>query len=205
MWGKIIIPMYRLWLHSLYGLYGPRCPLSPKREINLISLSLLLFFPWILSTRLCCAMFCCDDIISSKLILMVYLPIWSVLVDHESLFTNVISSQCMVFLPIIFSLLDMHWDNHIIGPGSVKLPWRIYRTMYELLWIMVFGHEWGDLPVIFNHWQITSQLTKKSLFTVMIVLFYFLQDILCPEQTILLKTIIDCSFPHCHQGRSFLT
>ena len=40
MWGKIIIPMYRLWLHGLYGLYGPRCPLSPKRPINLISLSL---------------------------------------------------------------------------------------------------------------------------------------------------------------------
>ena len=40
MWGKIIIPMYRLWLHCLYGLYGPRCPLSPKRPINLISLSL---------------------------------------------------------------------------------------------------------------------------------------------------------------------
>ena len=39
MWGKIIILMYKLWLHSLYGLYGPRCPLSPKRPINLISLS----------------------------------------------------------------------------------------------------------------------------------------------------------------------
>ena len=38
MWGKIIIPIYRLWLHGLYGLYGPRCPLSPKRPINLISL-----------------------------------------------------------------------------------------------------------------------------------------------------------------------
>ena len=41
MWGKIIIPMYRLWLHGLYGLYGPRCLLSPKRPINLISLSWL--------------------------------------------------------------------------------------------------------------------------------------------------------------------
>ena len=40
MWGKIIIPMYRLWLHGLYGLYGPWCPLPPKRPINLISLSL---------------------------------------------------------------------------------------------------------------------------------------------------------------------
>ena len=40
MWGKIIIPMYRLWLQDLCGLYGPQCPLSPKRSINLISLSL---------------------------------------------------------------------------------------------------------------------------------------------------------------------
>ena len=40
MWGKIIIPMYGLWLNGLYGLYGPRCPLSSKRPINLISLSL---------------------------------------------------------------------------------------------------------------------------------------------------------------------
>ena len=42
MWGKIIIPMYKLWLNGLYGLYGPRCPLFSKRPINLISLSLSL-------------------------------------------------------------------------------------------------------------------------------------------------------------------
>ena len=29
-WGKIMIPMYRLWLHVLYGIDGPRCPLSKK-------------------------------------------------------------------------------------------------------------------------------------------------------------------------------
>ena len=38
-----MIPMYRLWLHSLYGLHGPRWPLSPKRLLNLITHSLLLF------------------------------------------------------------------------------------------------------------------------------------------------------------------
>ena len=42
MWGKIIIPMYRLWLHGLYGLYRPWCPLSPKRLINLISLLVII-------------------------------------------------------------------------------------------------------------------------------------------------------------------
>ena len=40
MWGKIMIPMYRLWLHGLYGLYGPRRPLSPERLLNLITHSL---------------------------------------------------------------------------------------------------------------------------------------------------------------------
>ena len=47
MWGKIIIPMYRLWLNGLYELYGPRCPLFSKRPINLISLSLSLLRSWV--------------------------------------------------------------------------------------------------------------------------------------------------------------
>ena len=37
MWGKIMIPMYRLWLR---GLYGPHCPLSLERPLNLITHSL---------------------------------------------------------------------------------------------------------------------------------------------------------------------
>ena len=44
MWGKIVIPIYRLWLHGLYGLYGPRNPLSPERPLNLITQSLTR--PW---------------------------------------------------------------------------------------------------------------------------------------------------------------
>ena len=40
MWGKIMIPMYRLWLHGLYGLYGPCCPMSAERLLNLITHSL---------------------------------------------------------------------------------------------------------------------------------------------------------------------
>ena len=68
---------------------------------------------------------------------------------------------------------------------------KIYRIMHELPWIMIFGHEWSDLPMIFmsdevtseNHWQITSRVTRKSLFMVTNVLFYFLQAILCSEHT----------------------
>ena len=40
MWGKIMIPMYRMWLQGVYGLYGPRCPMSPERMLNLITHSL---------------------------------------------------------------------------------------------------------------------------------------------------------------------
>ena len=47
-----------------------------------------------------------------------------------------------------------------------------------------------------NHWQITTRVTKKSLFTVTNVLFYFLHAILCLEYTILLQTIIELWFPH---------
>ena len=36
-WGKIMIPMYRLRLRGLYELYGPHCPLSPERPLNLIT------------------------------------------------------------------------------------------------------------------------------------------------------------------------
>ena len=77
--------------------------------------------------------------------------------------------------------------------------------MHELPWITIFGHEWGDLQMIFmsdkvtseNHGQITSPVTKKSLFMVMSVLFYFLHVILSIEHTIPLQTIIDRSFRHC--------
>ena len=56
-----------------------------------------------------------------------------------------------------------------------------------------------------NHCQITSRVTKESLFTVTNVLFYFLHAILCFEQTISLCTIIDRSFRRCRLGWSFLT
>ena len=85
--------------------------------------------------------------------------------------------------------------------------------MHELPWITIFCHEWGDSAMIFtsdevtseNHCRIASRVTKKSLFTVTNVLFYFLHAILCHEHTNTLRTIIERSFRHCCQGRPFLT
>ena len=84
--------------------------------------------------------------------------------------------------------------------------------MHELPWITIFcqvgrfgndfqewrRHEWKSLPNrLMSH--------NKSLFTVTNVLFYFLHAISCHEHTNPLKTIIERSFRHCCQGRSFLT
>ena len=49
-----------------------------------------------------------------------------------------------------------------------------------------------------NYCQIASWVTEKSLFTVMNVLFYFLDAILCPEHIIPLKTIVYGWFRYCH-------
>ena len=33
----------------------------------------------------------------------------------------------------------------------------MYRIMHELLWIMIWGHEWGDLPIIFPSDEVMSE------------------------------------------------
>ena len=69
-----------------------------------------------------------------------------------------------------------------------------------------FGNDFtSDEVTSENHCRIASRVTKKSLFTVTNVLFYFLHAILCHEHTYPLRTIIECSFRHCCQWRPFLT
>ena len=62
------------------------------------------------------------------------------------------------------------WTWQIIYNGcNFTVCVIIYKIMHELSWIMiVFGHTWSDLPMIFtsdevtseNHWPIASQVTK---------------------------------------------
>ena len=93
---------------------------------------------------------------------------------------------------------------------------RCIADIWNNAWLTVnndFSHEWGDSSMNFTSnevtreepWKITSRVTKKSLFTVSNVLFYFLHAVLCSERTIPLKTIIDRSFCNWHQEQSFLT
>ena len=50
------------------------------------------------------------------------------------------------------------------------------KMIHLLLLITIWGHSWGNLPMIFTrdekHWQITSLMTPKSLFTVTHALFF---------------------------------
>ena len=58
-----------------------------------------------------------------------------------------------------------------------------------------FGHEWGDLPIVFTSDEITTEIHwKKHEWPKIVtygtnVLFYFVHAILCPGHTIPLKTI----------------
>ena len=98
----------------------------------------------------------------------------------------------------------------VIVSGNKSLPvWikkhcNIYRIMYELTWITMFGHEWGDLPMCENHWQIASRVGKKSLVTVTNVFFLFLTHCLMSWIHNSARTTIGCSFRHYCEGRSFL-
>ena len=136
MWGKLIILMYRLWLHGLYGLYGPRCPLSPKRPINLFSLSLswttLLMTERALWVSLCqpiCVLSITNLKIADKslvsidprilyielLYIYLYLPVWciTIVVPQVPLF-----KKLLFFYTPVFSI--MVWRCPSVRP-SVRL------------------------------------------------------------------------------------
>ena len=75
-------------------------------------------------------------------------------------------------------------------------------------WVTVNNDFFSRVRRLGNHFHSSLPnrltLTKKSLFTVTNVLFYFLHAILCHEHTNPLRTIIDRSFRHCCHGRPFL-
>ena len=88
----------------------------------------------------------------------------------------------------------------------------IYKLMYTLLWRIILSWvRWftmiftSDEVTSENHCESPHKWQKKSLFMITHTLSYFLYAILCPEHANVLKTIINHSFHHCHQRRSFLT
>ena len=91
---------------------------------------------------------------------------------------------------------SLNWAVPFITILEIKN--NVWVTMNNDFW----GHEWGDLPIIFtsdevtseNHWQIASRVTQKSLLMVTNALFYFLHTIWCSEHTIPLKQLSFADF-----------
>ena len=102
----------------------------------------------------------------------------------------------------------MFWQTKAIHGENIKKD-----IMHNNAWVTVnndflslFGNVFtSDEVTSENQYRIASLVTKKSLFTITNVLFYFLHAILCHEHTNPLRTIIERSFRHCCLGRPFLT
>ena len=106
-------------------------------------------------------------------------------------------SDCVIIM-ISLSRILLEGTNCIIicNENDHDIKNNVWVTLTNDFWVM------SDLPIIFtsdevtseNHWQITSQVTQKSLFMVTNVLFHFLHAILCPEHTMPLKQLLIADF-----------
>ena len=95
-----------------------------------------------------------------------------------------------------FNVTGFHFDAHIvfsiyrIPSVNITRLWNWEKVRYKE-YRMRYREVTSE-----NQWQLTSQVTKKSLFTVTNVLFYFLHAIYL-EHIVPLQTIVDRSFRHC--------
>ena len=107
-------------------------------------------------------------------------------------------------------LNDALWDMGQVHCGI----YEIYRIMHELPWKRIFWSRVRWFVNDFHEWRSHGWKSLRNRFTsdqnIVIhgneyIILFLTCYILFPEHTILLKTIIGCSFRHCRQGQSFLT
>ena len=143
MWGKIIIPMYRLWLNGLYGLYGPRCPLFSKRPINLISLSPPICEHIEPRTKFCVTL----------LVFISYsYMLWLLECSHESGRCHAIMFFSMAFpIRIIIELFDSHDGLRKLYNVVSRFEWIFWSQNYDC-----FIFQWSLILsihlTICSHW-----------------------------------------------------
>ena len=151
MWGKIIIPMYKLWLNGLYGLYGPWCPLFSKRPINLISLSL---WPLIGQAVSCICRQTLDQI-RLKLggpthygTFQVWVTLGHAPPNFHSFLATELSSSFHVFA-----------DKQLIVLG-----WNLAGKLITLYWPPQVGLTFGHAPLKFHNIQASDWLSSFCAF-----------------------------------------
>ena len=116
-------------------------------------------------------------------------------------------------------------SNRIYGVSGVPFQYRDGLTRYmdshdkdikNNAWVTVnndfFGHEWGDLAMIFTSDEVTSEKSLVNDLTsgqnIVIhgneCIILFLTRYFMSWAHSFANTIVDISFRHCRQGRSFL-
>ena len=182
MWGKIMIPMYRLWLHGLYGLYGPRCPMSPERLLNLITHSLDLVMPFVNS-----------DLFQDWIRIWIGPArqlIWSRLVINKitrSSFQYTLLAILLISTINIYSKKILYWDYcNTVGKFRILKLWPVnLSSLWEVGMEVsqVISQQFGFFLIL--QCQNTEVISKQ--FTILISLWY---------HTFLgVKTSVDSTWP----------
>ena len=127
------------------------------------------------------------------------MEIWYIFIDEKKQWKHRLQNGGLLSLP-----------QCVMTVGKIEFSWDIRNNA----WVTVNNdffvtseaiRQWFSRVTNENHCRIASLVTKKSLFTVTNVLFYFLHAISCHQHTNPLRTITERSFRHCCQGWPFLT
>ena len=158
-----MITVYRLWLHGLYRLYGPCCPLSPERPLNLITHSL----PW----RLYCD---CDLLFFSYLMISDGTPwwlCWDLLLFSYLVINDRTPTVIVLWLSGVPDLFDR---NTILSGGDLshyQVPHCI-RVFFYLVWFVFIHHNFQFYFELCTYCNILDIYLSWNLNFVNYLLFY---------------------------------
>ena len=156
----IILIVFSSVNYNLYGLYGPRCPLPPKRPINLTSL----YISICISICICicvCICICISIYLYMYINIYVYInvnePKYRICLhnvkrfykDNETMLTNQLCYFVAQYYGIMYHLYAglRAWPNGYStneGAGKVDSTWSSYVSIHDIHW----GNLQDTLPFI---------------------------------------------------------
>ena len=114
--------MIPMWLHGLYGQYGPRCLLSPERPLNSFTHTLTCFT----TIRLC----------QSHGMFRWYIYMW-----HVTAYNPILLSSCCIHIKIM--VITYVWVTTILVVWWRESLWQIYiKQQRQGPWLMMTTPCW---------------------------------------------------------------
>ena len=132
---------------------------------------------------------------------MKQMPVFSK-INHHGHYPCYCWRNCGISLINQYTLCEILDEMH---PRFIPVYIYIYIYIKNNAWVTVNNQYLftGDEVTSENHWQIASRVTRKSLFTVTNVSFYFLHVIWCPEHSIPPKQLSITNFAVVANGSLF--